>query len=1092
MKLDETSNNSNVYPLTFGQKGLWLLHQMDPNSDRYNMPITFKVSRLVSASDLKLIFKQLFDKHPILTSIFGEQNGEPFRRPLSNVNIEIQEINLDGLSGSDQSASPSLIKLIEQESSKSFDLANDLPIRLTLIKGISSHILLVTFHHLVFDGASIPVLMQDLESSAARLQKTDVTDSFTPIEFDHFCQWQNQWLQSEEGGKAKDFWRSKLASNLPRLPFNKVARNNNQQSIVGQIKSFKLPRPIIERISSIAQKNKCSEYLVWMSAYATFLSRYYNQPELIIGSPSMGRPSSEFDDYIGFFVNLVPIHYSVPKHESFNQIVKNHIESVYDCLSNADYPLAKMVSDSCALELRGDEPLFQTSFVWTSIQHLDNFTSPTLALELLPLAHQTGEQAMSFEFIVAKDDVEVLVKYREQLFGASEIERMADDFLCFVENLTLEPSVSVGEISLLSADNEDFLLHKLNQTEAGYSKSLSLKQLFENQVENHPVLPAVSDPKTHLSYQALNANANQFASYLRASGLSEGDRVGLCLSPSTAFVSSMLAILKAGGVYVPLDPNYPADRLNYIVDDASLKFILTENNSQLKVNNDCLIINIDDESTLSEIKAQCDKNLDDSVGQAEQPAYLIYTSGSTGVPKGVKVAHYSVVNLLSYLASLWDIKSPFNSALWTSINFDVSIFELFMPLVYSGHLHIPDSMSRLSPGAYFNWLEEKRIQLGYLPPFFVAPYEKWLSASSEKTGSHHGLEYLLVGVEPINEGRLRQIEKQLPAVKIINAYGPTEATVCCTVYPLWLNEISTAATITPIGQPVANTVLYIFDENFELTPVGLPGELFIGGDCLAQGYWQDPKLTDDKFIENPYGDERAEKLYRSGDIVRYNENGMLEFIGRKDSQIKLNGYRIELGEIEQCISKVKGVTQAAVAISKIENQSSLLVGYFTSDISGDDSHREEMVTKELSAKLPSYMVPRIMIHVNKMPLTSNGKIDRVALPNPANRLNALINEPLDTQVEKQLAQIMVNLLKVNLDRIAKNTSFFHLGGDSLLAVKLLNEVAAKFDAQLSLNDVFDNARICQLATKIEETRLNKKLLTSLNQASQSEVEEIEW
>ena len=694
---------------------------------------------------------------------------------------------------------------------------------------------------------------------------------------------------------------------------------------------------------------------------------------------------------------------------------------------------------------------------------------PGLSLSFLPLE----VTAPKFDLIMTlieqpNGELRTSIEYDADLFEAATVEQLIDHYHRLLESAVTEPELPVSRLQLLSAA-ELGLLVEWNQTTAAV-QSECLHDLFAAQAEQTPEAVALAGDEEELTYRELQQGVNQLAHYLQSLGVGPETLVGVMMERSPAVVTALLAVQQAGGAYVPLDPSYPQERLTFMLEDSGASVLLTEQHLYELVwpagsaKTAVPVVFLDNsQETLSVYPVS--KPV--SGATPENLAYVIYTSGSTGRPKGVCCHHAGVLNLLADFQRRAPLAVGDNCSVWTSLGFDVSVYEIFSALLTGATLHIVSEELRSDFEKLADWLSEKRITSAYLPPSMLPEFADKLRSELRP----YYLKRLLVGVEPINETVLAAIDQQLPELRIINGYGPTEATICATLYDVTPGPAENRN--TPIGRPPQNMQTYVLDSHFSPVPIGLSGELYLGGAGLARGYYKHPELTAERFVPNPFSSQPGERLYRTGDVVRYHKDGQLEFIGRVDQQVKLRGYRIELGEIEAVLSEHAGVRDCVVVSMGAPGEQQLAAYVVAAQPGSSNGQLVADLRRHLQERLPSYMVPLSVEELNVLPLTSNGKIDRGALPAPSFAQEVSSEQIVQprTPIEEFLADLFASLLGV--ERIGIRDNFFDLGGHSLLATKVVTRVNKAFDVSLSLRDFFERSTVGELAERAEQQMREK-------------------
>ena len=1077
------------YPLTVGQKGLWFLHQLDPLSDRYHMPLTFKFCKQVNVNTLEKILTTFIQRHSMMSSTFHEVDGVPVRRVNSPLTIRMIEHDIP------DSQQQDLLQEIRKLSGKPFDLANGPLIRAHVLNGYQGDkILLLTIHHLIFDGASLKLLCDELEQIYQSL--TNSTE-LKAVEYDYndFQIWQQQWLQSEDAQLSQSYWLDKLSGELPQLNLPTDNVSNKNETIKGEFLKFAIPKSIVDNFKQLALDKKCSEYLIWLSVYFAFLSRYTSQQDIIVGTPSMGRPEAQFDEFVGYFVNLIPVRCQLQPHENFIDLLHRFKNDIYEALMHADYPLPELINALGDVNQRGDQPLFQTSFIWTVTEHLKSKDDSQLGLEIYPLLHESGEQNLSMELITSEEGMNCLLKYRTNCFSATSISRIQQSFLNFIDSISIEPDCEIQELSLVTEDEENFLLHTLNDTQRDYPNEWCIHQLFEEQVKKMPDEVALIFEERSLSYVELNKQANQLAHYLIEQGVNTDSLVGLCVERSPEMIVALLAILKAGGAYLPLDPTYPDARLQHMIEDSALTVLLTQQG----------LLSIAKEKNIQQLfvdNAELHKTI--SLYSSENPvvvgltssqlAYVIYTSGSTGQPKGVLQKHSTIVNLVYGQASDTGLSKSMRTLQFAPISFDVSIQEIATCWYSASPLIIISNKAKEDLNKLPQLIQYHKIERMFLPPVVL----NWLAEELIKQDINmpNVKEIIVAGEALLVSKYLKNYLLANPQCRLWNHYGPTESHVAT----IALVDVNKDQASVPIGFVLANLSVFILDPQQQIVPYGAVGELYIGGAGLARGYLNRAELTSERFIQHPYSYDSHDVLYRTGDLVRYLDDKQLEFIGRIDDQVKIRGFRIELGEIEQQLNNFSAVQTALVIVHEAADKQQRLIAYLTRQ-QVEQNTIETVITEQdfiaqlrsnLQMTLPDYMIPAVIIVLENFSLTANGKIDKKALPEPDASLFTGEYLAPEGEIELMMAAIWSELLQLPQTQISADAHFFELGGHSLLVAKLINSIKKKIDLEIEYIDVFNFPTLRNLSIVMDNKLQTNSLIESFTKSDSDSIEELEW
>ena len=1065
----------NKFPLTIGQKGLWFLHQLDPLSDRYNIPLTFKFSNNVKTKDLKEVLKIFIQRHSVMRSTFHETDGLLQRSVHSSCNIKINEHDVNSIN------QQNILSKIRDLSGIPFNLEKGPLIRVHIFNGYQGgRILLFSVHHLIFDGASLKILCDEFELTYRFLMEGNHLD-ILKYDYNDFQVWQQQWLDSDDAQLSQNYWLDKLSGELPQLNLPVDNTLNKNKSIQGEVLKFSIPDVIVNRFKKLASDYKCSEYLVWLAAYFSFLSRYTSQQDIIVGTPSMGRPDAKFDDIVGYFVNLIPLRYKINPHQKFIDLLKGFKNNIYEALMHADYPLPELINVLGDANQRGDQPLFQTSFVWNVTEQLKLDSDSLLGLELYPLIHESGEQSLSVELLSSSTGIEGLLKYRSNYFAAESIGRIKDSFINFIDSIGIEPDSEIKELSLLTEADENKLLHTLNDTQVDYPSELCIHQLFEQQVEKTPNNIAIVFEEDSLSYTELNKRSNQLAHYLVKNGVKPDDILGLCIERSLEMMIGILAILKAGAAYLPLDPIHPKARLKHMINNSVLSMVLTQQ-KLISITEGQLQLVLDDHDFMASLAHYSVNNPRIAGLNSKHLAYVIYTSGSTGLPKGVMVEHQALVNRIDWMQKQYHLTENDVVLQKTPYSFDVSVWELSWFFTIGAKLVIAKPEGHKDPAYLSDIIQKNKVTTLHFVPSMLRVM------LTNRDWSHcNSLRQVFCSGEALSSD-IAELHYDLNSATLHNLYGPTEAAIDVSY---WQVPNESNLTLIPIGKPIQNIQLLILNAQLQLQPQGFPGELFIGGVGLARGYLNQPELTEERFIQHPFSYNNTERLYRTGDLVRYLDDGNIEFIGRIDNQVKIRGFRIELEEIEQQLTAQPHI-QSSLVVVKQQDEEIFLVAYLCTDTSIEESEFINQIRMTLENLLPDYMIPSMFVMLKGFPLTVNGKIDRKALPEPEGWQFRGEYQPPEGNVELTLVAIWSKLLKIPQAQISADANFFQLGGHSLLIAKLINEVQDKIDLQIAYIDIFNFPSLRKLSTMISDEISTNTLINSLEESRDDSVEELEW
>jgi amino acid adenylation domain-containing protein len=1031
--------------LSFAQQRLWFLAQLEGPSATYNMPAALRLQGELSQSALQQTFQNLIEHHLNLRLCFPEVDGQATVQVLAVYN-PYGLIDLSALPFEQQQrvANP----LIEAFAIAPFDLTTGPLMRALLLKlKAHEHLLLFNMHHIISDGWSISVLVRQWsELYEAHLKNRAPELPARSIQYPDYAAWQRNWLACELLERQLSYWKEQLAGAPALLELPTDYPRPAVMTYQGAHLQTRLAAELTRRLKSFSQLNGVTLYMTLLAAFQILLSRYSGQTDILVGSPIANRTHRQTEDLIGFFVNTLVLRTQVDSKVSGTGLLKQVRQTALQAYAHQDIPFEYLVEQLNPARSLSHSPLFQVMLV------LQNVPQEQLVIKGLKVSvEDTDSTIAKFDLTlsVAEHEQKLVCdwEYRTDLFRPATVKRMTEHFEVLLEGLINQPTQTVGQLPLLTSAEQQQLI-VWNQTQTDYPFEKTIVDLFQEQVEKNPSNLAVVFEGQKLTYQALNSKANQLAHYLIEKGVSAETLVGICVTRSLEMVIGLLGILKAGGAYVPLDPDYPAPRLQFLLEDSQVPVLLTQSHliEQLPASI-AKLVDLDREwatiaaySDDNPVRLRCPENL----------AYVIYTSGSTGKPKGTLLTHEGLSNYLFWAVNEYHLTRGIGAPVQSSLAFDATITSLYLPLLSGTRVVLlPDKLESLAETLCRT---NHPFSLIKITPAHLEALNQQLDQSEYAQST----EALIIGGEALTTAPIQPWLTLAPKTRLINEYGPTEAVVGCCIYDAQGHELSANV---PIGRPIANTQIYILDAHHNPTPIGIPGELCIAGRGLARGYLNRPELTLSKFIEvDIFGEPK--RLYKTGDLARWREDGNLEYLGRRDHQIKLRGFRIELGEIEATLTQHEAVHEAVVVLIKDEGNSRL-AAYVTLATPIDDY--APVLRTWLKARLPEYMMPAHVMSLEQLPLTPNGKIDRNALPAPDAQVNKHYQAPRDT-VELQLAQIWENVLEVRPIGIFEN--FFELGGHSLLAVKLMSFIFGAFDKHLPIATLFQGATIAELAQLI--------------------------
>ncbi|WP_416212277.1 non-ribosomal peptide synthase/polyketide synthase [Nostoc sp. DedSLP03] len=1077
------SENTEI-PLSYAQQRLWFLDQFEPNSASYNIPFGLRLVGTLNVVALQQSLIEIIHRHEALRTNFVTVDGKPSQIIQTATNWTLTVVDLQHLPVTEQKTAAQ--QLVQQQALLPFDLASDALIRATLVVlSPTQQWLLVCMHHVVSDGWSIGVFVEDLQALYNAYSQGQPSPLLPlPIQYADFAIWQRRWLVGEVLQSQLSYWKQQLANAPTFLPLPTDRPRPAVQTFNGAYLEFALSAELTQQLTKLSQEQGCTLFMTLLAAYNTLLYRYTGQEDILVGTPIANRDRTEIEGLIGFFVNTLVMRTDLSLNPTFNELLPRIREMALPAYAHQDLPFEMLVE---ALQPERDlshTPLFQVMFV------LNNASISEIELTGLSVSSLPIESAIAkFDLTLGMENTNTSTtlstsnglvgwwEYNTDLFDSSTIERMTGHFVTLLEAIVANPQERISQLPMLTASEQQQLLVEWNDTSVDYPIDKCIHQLFEEQVERTLNAVAVVFENQQLTYRELNCRANQLAHYLQSLGVGADVLVGICVERSLEMVVGLLGILKAGAAYVPLDLEYPQDRLSFMLEDAQVSVLLTQQHLVEKLpEHQARIVCLD---TYWEIILQSNQQNPITGVQASNLAYVIYTSGSTGKPKGAINTHLGICNRLLWMQQAYQLTEIDCVLQKTPFSFDVSVWEFFWPLLTGARLVVAKPGGHKDSGYLVNLILEQQVTTLHFVPSML---QIFLEEQGLKDCS--SLKRVICSGEALPKELQERFFASL-GCQLHNLYGPTEAAIDVT---FWECQPESNLKTVPIGRPISNTQIYILDQNLQPVPVGVPGELHIGGAGLARGYLNRPELTEQKFIPNPFsgsrgaGEQRSRgarerrrkiaqspasspRLYKTGDLARYLPDGNIEYLGRIDNQVKIRGFRIELGEIEVALSQHQNVQTSVVIVREDIPGEKRLISYIVLQPEQPPTVRE--LRSFLKSKLPEYMVPSAFVILESLPLTSNGKIDRRALPapEPSSESREKYVAPR-TPLEEILAQIWVQVLKVEL--VGTHDNFFTLGGHSLLATQLVSRVRSSLKVELPLRSLFAAPTIAQLAPLIQQ------------------------
>jgi amino acid adenylation domain-containing protein len=1056
-----------VFPCSFAQRRLWFLHQLDPSSFAYNITAPQQISGPLDSAVLKRSLNEVVQRHESLRTTFRSVQGEPVQVIAPSQTLDLEIIDLSSRLAAEQEEETN--RLAVREAQQAFDLVQGPLMRAILLRRSEhDHVLLLNMHHIISDGWSLSILMREVSI---------IYDAFSagrpsplpqlPIQYPDFSEWQRKWLEGGILQKQLDYWKRQLAGIPSSLDLPTDRPRTVESTSLGAQQLIHIDAGLFLALKQLGQQHGATSYMVLLAAFQVLLYRYTGQTDITVGSPIAGRTRAETEEIIGFFVNTLVMRTDLSGRPSFVELLARVKEVSLGAYSNQDIPFEKLIEVLSPARDLSRTPLFQVMFILQDLRSV-GFQLGSAKLTTLDIHGGTSKFELTLALEESGDSIRGHISYKTALFEPETIGRMLGHYKELLANIARDPGQSISFLPLLTEKERDKLLHGWNGNEKIHPDTKCVHQLFEKHALSMPHAIAVAGEEGSRTYAEINCQANQLARYLQHLGIKPEVPVGIFLEPSIELLLGVLSTLKAGGSYVPIDPVFPKDRISYILEDSQVPVLLTRTSMRDRV--DAPRIHIICLDAVENLISAFDSGNLPPTAMLENPVYTIYTSGSTGRPKGVVVEQRQILNYLYGIVERFDLRPGAQYSMLQPLAVDSSNTVFFPAICAGGTLHVMPRERAADPYAVLEYFQKHRIDVLKIAPSHLAALLE--ACPSSELLPHH---VLALGGEGSHWHWMCNAVQPLapPQSKIFIHYGPTETTVGM-LTNLVRREAAQRGALVPLGRPIPNTKAYVLDSAMQPTPVGVPGEIYIGGNNVARGYLNRPDLTADRFVPDPFSSQPGARLYRSGDLARWLPEGEIEFLGRTDYQVKIRGFRIELGEVESALRQHEQVERAIALAREDGATGKQLVAYVTLKRSETGKRNGNGIGNAqltlpgrlrdfLKQRLPDYMVPAAIVVLDEMPLGPQGKVDLRALPSPsagpAQREGTIIKPR--SLVEARLVEIWEEILQVT--PIGITDDFFKLGGHSLLAVRMMTMIRNRFKQTVPLQKLFFNPTIAHIA-----------------------------
>jgi amino acid adenylation domain-containing protein len=1084
-----------THNLSYGQRALWFLQQTMPESSAYNLAFVVRIHSVIDIPALKNAFQALMDRHAILRTRYTVSDGQPVQNVHGFMPLQFEETNASAWS--EEVLSNHVLQLHK----RAFDLDHGQSMRVDLLsRSETDHVLLMGIHHIACDGWSVWILLNELkELYKAGANGQPLSLPSPKKQYHDFAVLEKSLLSGTSGKALADFWHKQLAGELPvlKLPYDRS--RPKVQKFAGGSRDFHLDHALTQKIKDLAHSAEATVFMLLLTTYFLLLHRYSGQDDIIVGTPTFGRNRSEFASTIGCFINQVPIRAALSGDPPFRDLLAQIRKTTVEALSHQDYPFHLMAEKYWHNPDRGIPPLCQVEFILQKPQQSDDLlrligseqTDKTIdfgGLELsnFPMAQQEGQLDLTLEMIETGGELLGSLKYNSDLFDDATALKMVGHFENLLKSIVDNPDSKISRLPILTPAERHRVLVEWNDTRLEFDASRGICRRIEEQAHRSPDAVALQMADERLTYRELNEWANQLSHHLKSLGVGPQVVVGISIDRSFELIIALIAVLKAGGAYLPLDPDYPQSRLAFMMEDARVAAVLTmaDHKASLPADGVPLICMDTDRETI----AGYPTDNPPQHAAPDHPAYIIYTSGSTGMPKGVMIHHRSMLNFVQSASREYAITADDRILQFASINFDASVEEVYPCLTRGARLVLRTASMMDSLAVFVENCRQWGVTVLDLPTAFW--HELIRALDEEGLRLPDAVRLVIIGGEKAQPEQLELWHQTVGgAVRLINTYGPTEGTVVATSCDLTrYAQPADGEQAVPIGRPIANVRAYILDRYLQPVPQGVSGELHLAGEGLAQGYLNRPDLTAQRFIADPFGDGSGGRLYKTGDLARHMPDGNIEYKGRIDSQVKIRGFRVEIEEIVSALKAHAAVADAHVlATDEAQDQQRLIAYIVTSDASSEFQHQ---LRRHLKQRLPDFMIPSGFVRLEKFPLTPSGKIDTRALPKleEAGAPGTANYVAPQTPVEEKIARIWSRVL--NLERVGMHDNFFEIGGHSLLLLRVISSLKKELNIDVPFRQFFETPTLSEIAQCVDALLYLNQGSSAVKKSSDDDREEV--